>query len=127
MLTLGLVKDLKFSYLFIEKCIIEKFILSVDLTQTSLFLFSCYQRGPPVDERFWKSYCVDTDPYQWPYITIYLKDIREFPTCLDKKIYFNLNLQFTMSFCNDGNQLSHNWFFQFFLFEKSYVNRKKND
>ena len=32
------------------------------------------QRGPPVDERFWKSYCVDTDPYQWPYITIYLKD-----------------------------------------------------
>ncbi|XP_074623350.1 beta-secretase 2-like isoform X2 [Acropora palmata] len=31
-------------------------------------------RGPPVDERFWKSYCVDTDPYQWPYITIYLKD-----------------------------------------------------
>lgn len=39
--------------------------------ETSLFLF---QRGPPVDERFWKSYCVDTDPYQWPYITIYLKD-----------------------------------------------------
>ncbi|KAJ7372197.1 hypothetical protein OS493_020629 [Desmophyllum pertusum] len=33
------------------------------------------QRGPPVDERFWKSYCVDTDPYQWPYITIYLKDM----------------------------------------------------
>ncbi|XP_068715614.1 beta-secretase 1-like isoform X2 [Montipora foliosa] len=31
-------------------------------------------RGPPVDERFWESYCVDTDPYQWPYITIYLKD-----------------------------------------------------
>nr|XP_058948271.1 beta-secretase 2-like [Pocillopora verrucosa] len=33
------------------------------------------ERGPPVDERFWKSYCVDTDPYQWPYITIYLKDM----------------------------------------------------
>lgn len=32
-------------------------------------------RGPPVDERFWNSYCVDTDPYQWPYITIYLKDM----------------------------------------------------
>ncbi|XP_068743148.1 beta-secretase 1-like [Montipora capricornis] len=31
-------------------------------------------RGPPVDERFWESYCVDTDPYQWPYITIYLKN-----------------------------------------------------
>ncbi|XP_031556504.1 beta-secretase 2-like [Actinia tenebrosa] len=34
------------------------------------------KRGPPVDERFWKSYCVDTDPYQWPYITIYLTDMR---------------------------------------------------
>ncbi|KAM7447610.1 hypothetical protein ABFA07_004159 [Porites harrisoni] len=32
-------------------------------------------RGPPVDERFWNSYCVDTDPYQWPYLTIYLKDM----------------------------------------------------
>ena len=43
---------------------------------TWCFLF-LNQRGPPVDERFWKNYCVDTDPYQWPYITIYLKDMSE--------------------------------------------------
>ncbi|XP_048579990.1 beta-secretase 2 isoform X2 [Nematostella vectensis] len=34
------------------------------------------KHGPPVDERFWDNYCVDTDPYQWPYITIYLRDMR---------------------------------------------------
>ena len=29
----------------------------------------------PVDEPFWKSYCVDTDPSQWPCITkFYLKE-----------------------------------------------------
>ncbi|EDO37418.1 predicted protein [Nematostella vectensis] len=35
------------------------------------------KHGPPVDERFWDNYCVDTDPYQWPYITIYLRDMRK--------------------------------------------------
>lgn len=33
-------------------------------------------KGPPVDERFWNNYCVITDPYKWPYLTIYLKDMR---------------------------------------------------
>ena len=27
------------------------------------------QSGQPVDERFWKIYCVDMDPPQWPCIT----------------------------------------------------------
>jgi len=34
------------------------------------------RHGPPVDERFWNNYCVETDPFKWPYITIYLKDMR---------------------------------------------------
>ena len=50
------------------------YILIVNVFLPFFFPLSC-QRGPPVDERFWKSYCVDTDPYQWPYITIYLKDM----------------------------------------------------
>lgn len=32
------------------------------------------KHGPPVDQRFWNNYCVDTDPFKWPYLTIYLKD-----------------------------------------------------
>ncbi|XP_065648136.1 beta-secretase 2 [Hydra vulgaris] len=34
------------------------------------------KRGPLVDQRFWNNYCVITDPFKWPYITIYLKDMR---------------------------------------------------
>jgi len=33
------------------------------------------KHGPPVDNRFWNNYCVDTDPFKWPYLTIYLKDM----------------------------------------------------
>ena len=33
-------------------------------------------KGPSVDERFWNNYCVITDPFKWPYITIYLKNMR---------------------------------------------------
>jgi len=32
--------------------------------------------GPRVDERFWNNYCVHTDPFKWPYITIYLKNMK---------------------------------------------------
>eukprot|EP00795_Rhopilema_esculentum_P014452 gene14452-5514_t len=32
------------------------------------------KHGPPVDIRFWNNYCVETDPFKWPYLTIYLKD-----------------------------------------------------
>lgn len=34
------------------------------------------KNGPAVDDRFWNNYCVDTDPYKWPYITIYLKSMK---------------------------------------------------
>ncbi|XP_066914043.1 beta-secretase-like [Clytia hemisphaerica] len=34
------------------------------------------KHGPRVDERFWNNYCVHTDPYKWPYITIYLKNMK---------------------------------------------------
>lgn len=34
------------------------------------------KHGPSVDERFWNNYCVHTDPYKWPYITIYLKNMK---------------------------------------------------
>lgn len=34
------------------------------------------KNGPAVDERFWNNYCVETDPYKWPYITIYLKNMK---------------------------------------------------
>lgn len=34
------------------------------------------KHGPSVDERFWENYCVRTDPYKWPYITIYLKNMK---------------------------------------------------
>ena len=39
------------------------------------------RNGPAVDERFWNNYCVETDPYKWPYITIYIKEYERRIVC----------------------------------------------
>ena len=55
----------------------EDYVSGFSTTIFDYFWLNILQHAPPVDERFWDNYCVDTDPYQWPYITIYLTDMSE--------------------------------------------------